>query len=270
MAIRFSILGSSSAGNSALLKTDTSTVLIDAGFSGRKISQILKEWNEPIESIEAIFLTHEHQDHCSGLKGLIALNPEIKVFANRDTAQAVQRQLSKKVDWQIFETHSSFDFKDLEVCSFALPHDAYDPVGFLFHSGGHDLFHPRHSIAWVTDLGYTPNYLADYVCQADIIVFEANHDAQLLEKDRYRPFSVKQRIKGRHGHLSNQEALDFLNTVQQPNWQHVYLAHLSKDCNDVSLVEDFFAAGRSKHHDYPFTIVDPENIASLDYYWSKD
>lgn len=267
--MKFAILGSSSAGNSALFKTEKSTILIDAGFSGRKISQMLKDWGESVDAIDAVFLTHEHQDHCSGLRGILALNPEIKLFANRETAQAVQRQLKQKACWQVFETGSAFDFQDLEINSFSLPHDAYDPVGFLFHSGGYDLFHPRRSIAWVTDLGYTPGYLADYVRQADILIFEANHDAGLLDRDRYRPFSVKQRIKGRHGHLSNHEALRFLNTVEQPNWRSVYLAHLSKDCNDISLAKDFFESGMSCDRDYKLTIVDPENVGSFDYSWEE-
>jgi phosphoribosyl 1,2-cyclic phosphodiesterase len=266
MAMLFKIFGSSSSGNCSLLVTDNSKVLVDAGFSARKICELLESCNESIHSIDAIFLTHEHSDHAIGIKGLSRYSSKLKIFANTDTAEAVQRNVKQTVNWQIFQTGSCFRFRDLEVTSFSIPHDAYDPVGFVFRNGGEDLFNPLRSVAWATDLGYVSALVSERVLHADVLVLEANYDHDLLDKDTRRPWSVKQRIKGRHGHLSNTDARNFLCKTQRARWQHVYLAHLSKDCNDVSLVRDFFTFPE-KDNGFGVTIVDPHNGVSPAYEW---
>lgn len=141
MAMRFSILGSGSAGNSALLRTDNTRVLVDAGFSAKRLAGMLADLGEKLEQVDAILLTHEHSDHAAGLTGL-ARFPQIKVFANRATATALQAGLKHRIDWQLFETGGTFRFRDLEVSSFAVPHDAQDPVGFLIAHGEDDLLAP--------------------------------------------------------------------------------------------------------------------------------
>ncbi len=146
MAVRFQILGSSSAGNSALLETESSKILIDAGFSSRRLNALLSAIQVSLEEIDAVFLTHEHQDHSAGILGL-SRRPNLKVFANYETAQMVKKKLRKPVDWRIFETGSSFIFQDLEVMTFQLPHDAYDPVGYVFQWGEDDFFSRRRSHA---------------------------------------------------------------------------------------------------------------------------
>src|SRR5262245_6225066 len=125
MPFRFRILGSGSAGNAALLQTDDTRVLVDAGFSARRLGELLAETGDSLQRIDAILLTHEHGDHAAALTGL-ARFPHIKVFANRATAQALQRPLKHRVDWHLFETGGTFAFRDLEISSFAVPHDAQD------------------------------------------------------------------------------------------------------------------------------------------------
>ena len=237
--MQFRILGSSSAGNAALLQTEHCQILIDAGFSARRISRLLDQCGESLETIDAVFLTHEHNDHAAGLTGISRL-PRIKIFANYKTARAVQDGLKRRANWGIFETGTTFQYRDLEVTTFSVPHDAHDPVGFLFAQGEGDLFNPRRSIAWCIDLGHLPQHVKERTRNADILVLEANHETRLLDEDPRRPWSVKQRIKSRHGHLSNASVREFILGEDRARWKRVFLVHLSRDCNDVSLLSEMF------------------------------
>ncbi len=237
MAIRFSILGSGSSGNSALLQTGGARVLVDAGFSGRKLKQLLHDAGTCLEQIDAIFLTHEHGDHSAGIDAL-KKHPSIQVFANAATARAVQSRLDHRPAWQIFETGARFRFRDLEVDSFAVPHDAQEPVGFTFASGQEDdLFTPRRAVAWLTDLGHAPLHIHERLRHVDVVVIESNHCPRLLQADIRRPWPTKQRIGGRHGHLSNEAVCELLLSVASPRWRHIFLTHLSRDCNSLAAVE---------------------------------
>ncbi len=236
---RFHILGSSSAGNCALLDTGTTRILIDAGFSGRRTSAMLREIGVQAEELDGVFLTHEHNDHAAGVRGLSRFG-NLPFFANRDTATELQRRLDRKIRWKVFETGTPFVFGDLEVRPVAIPHDAYDPVCFLFSWGGGDLFSPRRNLAWVNDLGHVPPGLEAILSEADTLVIEANYDDGLLERDAKRPWSLKQRIRSRHGHLSNEETLAALGRIANPRWERVFFSHLSRDCNEPGLVEDTF------------------------------
>lgn len=243
MSVNFRILGSSSSGNCALLQTAHTKVLLDAGFSAKRIGQMLESVGESIDTIDAIFLTHEHSDHAQGLRGL-AKRADLPVFANRDTADAVQEKYCRKrVNWQHFQTGTTFRFRDLTVRSYRLPHDAYDPVGFTFSWGEEgDLFTQPGSLAWITDLGYVPAHVLEHIREVQTLVIEANYDEALLDRDERRPWSIKQRIRGRHGHLSNAATFAALEEVlPKCRLQKVYLAHLSKDCNNVALVREKFA-----------------------------
>lgn len=241
MSMRFCILGSGSSGNCALLQTEQTRVLVDAGFSARKTGQLLAAVGESLEKIEAIFLTHEHGDHAAAITGL-ARHPHIKVFANAATARVLQADLKHRVDWQLFETGSRFRFRDLEIQSFSVPHDAQEPVGFVFASGNDDLLSPRRRLAWLTDLGHAPRHIQEHIREVDVLVVEANHCTDLLKADTKRPWSVKQRISGRHGHLSNQSARELLEAVASPRWRQIYLTHLSRDCNSPDTVTRAFAS----------------------------
>ena len=256
MSVEFHILGSSSGGNCALLKTGHTKVLIDVGFSAKRIGVLLEAVGESLDAIDAVFLTHDHSDHAQGIRGL-AKRADLPVFANRNTAEAVQTKLTKKVCWQIFQNGMEFIFRDLKVRSFCIPHDAYDTVGFTFAWGEEgDLFSPPRSLAWVTDLGYVPEYVKEHIRGVQTLVIEANYDEDLLERDERRPRSTKQRIRGRHGHLSNHAAFELVEALSTyGTLEKVYLAHLSKDCNSIEIVRDKFACLEQK---LSIDIIDPE------------
>ncbi len=263
MAMRFSILGTGSSGNAALLVTEQARVLVDAGFSARKLGQLLAGVGETLERIDAVFLTHEHGDHAAGLEGLKKF-PGLRVFANAPTSRAVQAGLGHRPDWQVFQTGSRFQFRDLQIETFAVPHDAQEPVGFRFTSGHEgDLFAPRRSLAFLTDLGHAPLNVQESIRDCDVVVVEANHCPELLQADQKRPWSTKQRIAGRHGHLSNHAARDLLATVASPRWRRIYLTHLSRDCNSRAAVEAALAPVRTALPACEFAVVEPGESTPL-------
>jgi phosphoribosyl 1,2-cyclic phosphodiesterase len=255
--MRFCILGSGSSGNCAVLITEGARVLVDAGFSARRLGTMLEAVGESLERIDAVFLTHEHGDHSGGIEGLKKF-PRLQIFANSATARAVQNGLAHRPDWQIFETGTRFRFRDIEVESFPVPHDAQEPVGFRFTTGNDgDLFAPRRSLVWLTDLGYAPLNVRERMGECDVVVVEANHCPDMLKADPRRPWPTKQRISGRHGHLSNVAARDLLAEVASPRWQRVYLTHMSRECNSRAAVELAFAPVRASLQACEFAIVAP-------------
>lgn len=246
MAMRIQILGSGSSGNAALLRTDGARVLIDAGFSARKLTELLVTAETRAEELDAVFLTHEHGDHAAGVE-MFKKHPHVSIFANEATARAVRAKLGGAVSWRIFESGTRFTFRDLEVESFTVPHDAQEPVGFAFASGTDgDLFSPRRSLVWLTDLGHVPAHVYAHLRACDVVVVESNHCLKLLEADHRRPWKTKQRIGGRHGHLSNDAAHDLLAATASPRWRQIFLTHLSRDCNSLAAVEQTFAALRTR------------------------
>lgn len=228
VAARLTILGSGSGGNCAYLETDDTRLLIDAGFSGRQIRQRLAQIGRSPESLHGILITHEHRDHIQGLSVLCSKQLRVPVYCNRLTKEAIEQQLQCQVDGRIFTTGASFEIGDISIDTFSVPHDAYDPIGFLLRAGGAN-------IGFLTDLGHATKLVIQRVRAAHVLVLETNHDLKLLQDDVRRPWSVKQRILSRHGHLSNDAAANVAEQVVSADLRHLYLGHLSRDCNRPEL-----------------------------------
>ncbi len=227
VSVRFTILASGSSGNCAYLEAGETRLLIDAGLSGRQTRQRLATLGRAPEGLHGILLTHEHSDHISGLVALAA-KLQIPVYCNRLTAEAVTEITEAKFDFRLFTTGGSFEVNEIGVETFAVPHDAMDPVGFLLRTSAGNL-------GFLTDLGHATRLTVERVRPANVLVLETNHDVKLLQDDLRRPWSLKQRILGRHGHLSNEAGAAVAEQIVSENLHHLFLGHLSRDCNRPEL-----------------------------------
>jgi phosphoribosyl 1,2-cyclic phosphodiesterase len=240
-----------------LVKSTTGNFLVDAGLTGRQIVACLPAFGLTIQDVQAIFVTHEHLDHSQGFRGL-AKYTHFQCFANQPTAMAINSKFGKSFPWNYFLTGQTIAYQGFEIETFPIPHDAIEPVGYIFRScdGGK-------SLCWMTDLGYIPQNIRERVKKSDILVLEANYDNAMLENDEKRPPAIKNRIRGRYGHLSNESAFDLVVHASDAEWQKIFLAHLSRDCNDSHLLEMLF--GEDIFQKFDITVVDPHDAAGVSY-----
>lgn len=199
---------------------------MDAGLSVRELTRRLALIGERPEDLDAVLITHEHSDHVSGLARLVKRHGK-KAYLSRLTAPAI--------DWngaspnvELFQAGSRFAIGDIEVNSFTVPHDAVDPVGFTLHAEGV-------RIGLATDLGYVTESVRVHLESMDFVLLESNHDLEMLKVGPY-PWSVKQRVMSRVGHLSNPGACDFILRDLGPNVAHLVLGHLSEHNNHPEIV----------------------------------
>jgi phosphoribosyl 1,2-cyclic phosphodiesterase len=224
------VLASGSSGNAALLATDNARILLDAGLGLRELTRRLALIGEAIERLDAVLVTHEHSDHIAGLASL-ARRKEFRasIYLTRLTAPAIDwAEAQPRVE--TFQAGATFEIGDIEVNSFSVPHDAADPVGFCFEVHGV-------RIAAVTDLGYIPESVKYHLRRTDLVLLEANHDLEMLKVGPY-PWSVKQRVMSRVGHLSNLVTSEYLAGEFPASAAHLVLGHLSEQNNHPEIVRD--------------------------------
>jgi phosphoribosyl 1,2-cyclic phosphodiesterase len=222
------MLGSGSAGNSALIATSHCRLLVDGGLSARQLVLRLEQCGVSPNELDGVLLTHEHGDHVCGLD-VLCRKFHIPIFCNALTAEAVRYgSLGEHRQWRIFRTGATFSICDITVESFPVPHDAVEPVGYTFHAG-------ENALGYVTDLGHATRLTIERLRQVQTLVIETNHDEKLLQNDPHRPWPVKQRIQSRHGHLSNSAAAAVISQLLSGKIARVVLGHLSQDCNSPAL-----------------------------------
>lgn len=220
--MRFAVLGSGSGGNAAVVEAGGVRVLIDAGLSARQILRRLGTLGLQLQQLDAVLLTHEHGDHVGGLR-VLSRQLTAPVFATPSTC-AVVRETAAAVRWKIFECGARFTIGGLEVESFPVPHDAVEPVGFVFRSGSG-------RFGLLSDSGHVTPLIRERLRGVQALFVEANYDDALLEADVKRPWSIKQRIASRHGHLSNAQTAELVLQLAGHGLERVVLGHLSQDCN---------------------------------------
>jgi phosphoribosyl 1,2-cyclic phosphodiesterase len=229
MGVTVSMLASGSRGNCAIVASARTRILVDAGISCRETFKRMKSLCDDPHALSAILITHEHSDHIYGLATL-AKKLRIPVFMTGATHQAWARaqrnqdgERPRLEKLERFESGHRFQVGDIEVKPFTIPHDAADPVGFTFRAEGI-------KIGFATDLGYIPPSVRDNLSGCDVLVMESNHDLEMLRVGPY-PWSVKQRVMSRVGHLSNLALADFFSSDYDNSATFVVLAHLSVENN---------------------------------------
>ncbi len=252
--LKVCILASSSAGNSLFLATDRTRILIDAGLSRREIAKRLAAIGEDLRALDAVLVTHEHSDHTAGLPALVkASKAHLPVYLTHGTAEFI--------DWgecgpvvEKFQAGRSFSIGDFDVASFTIPHDAADPVGFTVTAHGVKI-----SIA--TDLGYVTDSLRVHLRGIDMLVLESNHDLEMLRVGPY-PWSVKQRVMSRRGHLSNEVAAEFIEEDLDTSVSTLVLGHISEHNNHPELVRRLASKALSGRALFTRLFVAEPNIQS--------
>jgi phosphoribosyl 1,2-cyclic phosphodiesterase len=233
MGVSVSVLASGSRGNSTMVQSSSTRILVDAGISCRETFKRLKAAGYDPHSVDAIVISHEHSDHVYGLL-VLAKKLNIPVFMTGATHHAWARSLRdadvespRLAKLEVFSSGRRFQIGDIEITPFTIPHDAVDPVGFTFRAEGV-------KVAVATDLGYMPASVCDQLRNCDVLVIESNHDLEMLRVGPY-PWSVKQRVMSRVGHLSNDALAEFFAHNYDGHASYVVLAHLSEHNNHPEL-----------------------------------
>lgn len=225
---KFCTLASGSSANCTYIEVDGCGILIDAGIGIRRTEALLNSVDSSLSRVCGIFITHEHSDHIAGLK-TITKKYRIPILANQNTLEEISR-LCPEVDSNLFcvlPTGGSAKREGFSVTSFPGMHDAAECVGYVIDTG-------KCTVGVATDLGQMNEVVFDALSGCKALVFESNHDADLLKNGSY-PYPLKQRIAGPFGHLSNQQCADALTELVHRGTESVFLAHLSRENNTESL-----------------------------------
>lgn len=226
--MRVCLLASGSKGNAIYIESRESRILIDAGLSARDLANRLQGLGVAGEDLNALFITHEHSDHCRGL-GPICRRFKLPVYLHPQTRQAL-RAPGRLEQLEEFDTGSTIVFRDLRIETIPLTHDAAAPVGFVIET-------TEGKIGIATDLGIATRLVVQRLQGCRVLVLESNHDEAMLRDGPY-PWPLKQRIRSNHGHLSNVAAGQLLDDLLWDGLEGVFLAHLSETNNLPALAEE--------------------------------
>ena len=252
------VLASGSSGNAIFIKKGSTSVLIDAGISAKRIKSGLAAVGSGIEDVDAVFLTHEHSDHVSGLTNLLKKH-RLPIYATEGTWQALADK--DKLPAECYRClDAGLNIGAMKIEHFSILHDAAEPVGFNIFAGT-----TKCTVA--TDLGYVSESVKKALANSDIMILEANHDVDLLKDGSY-PWFLKQRILSNRGHLSNNDAGWTLAKLPRKDNMHVFLAHLSKENNNPQVAHQTISGilsneGITVGTEITLQLTFPDTIASF-------
>jgi len=225
--LKLSVLASSSSGNSIFIEHNNFRCLVDAGLTGKKVVENLARIERDIKDINAIFVTHEHSDHIQGL-GVISRKYDIPIYLHEITYGIIREKIGKIDTKNInFLREDKISFEECTVNNFEVMHDAEKCLGFTFE-------YDNKKLSYASDVGCTNNIIKENFKNSDVIVVESNYDYNMLMTGPYH-WELKNRVKGRNGHLSNAEASKLISQVMSDKLKKIYLMHISKDNNTPEL-----------------------------------
>lgn len=224
--MRFASLGSGSRGNGTLVQSGDTALLLDCGFSLRETEARFSRLGIDPATLSAVLVTHEHGDHAQGVR-VFANRYRLPVYMTAGTART--SQLSDVKEKRIIDTDTLFQVGDVTVLPVSVPHDAAEPVQFVFDCMGKRL-------GVLTDLGAITPHVRMHFSACDALVLESNHCVDMLARGAY-PQSLKLRVGGRFGHLSNDQAASLLQEVEVARLQHLVIAHMSEKNNSLERVQ---------------------------------
>ena len=233
--MQFASLGSGSSGNATVIRGGKTTLLLDCGFSLRKLEERLNARGLTSFDLDALLVTHEHGDHSKGV-GVTARNLQIPVYASSGTAESVVRRDNANPNLQqlVREIQSDRPFRigDINVFPIDVPHDASQPTQFVFR-------YSNVSIGVLTDCGSITRSIVNHYSGLDGLLLETNHDLEMLREGPY-PDQLKDRVGSDYGHLNNRQSREFADEVVKDNMQHLVLGHISQQNNDVEVIQEEF------------------------------
>lgn len=260
--MKISVLSSGSTGNVTYIETPRRQVLVDAGLSGRKIERLTQSIGRDLSTVDDLFVTHEHTDHVKSVGILARRYPQLNVYANQLTWQAMLPKIGKVplAQQHIFETGALKSFADLDVQSFGVSHDAIAPQFYQFQ-------HHDKTFVILTDTGYVSERLSAQISDATAYLFECNHDVEMLRMGKY-PWPLKQRILSDKGHLSNEDGADGLMDVIGNKTKDIFLGHRSLNNNMKEICHLTVASTLKQHdfgvdHDFKLYDTEPDDASAL-------
>lgn len=225
------MLGSGSGGNATFIEENNYGILIDAGFSCKKIEERLEAIGKSAQDIQAMLITHEHTDHIAGA-GILARKYDLPIYISPESFEQCKNKLGKLSEDQIRFIRKDFLLgENIYIKPFDVMHDAVRTLGFRIETA------TQKKLAISTDIGYITNIVREAFQEVDIAILESNYDYNMLMNCSY-PWDLKARVKGRNGHLSNNDAAKFLKEILHRGLQKIFLAHISKDSNHPNIIHE--------------------------------
>lgn len=258
--MKFTSLSSGSSGNSLLIETNKTRILVDAGFTGKRLEALIKDAGVLPETIDAILVTHEHNDHIKGA-GVMSRRFNIPIITNEETWIAMIKKIGPIKDNNILVFKNDYDFtlRDLDIHPFSTFHDAANSCGFAINHG-------KKKISIMTDTGTVNERIKRQLLGSDVVFIESNHDPIMLMNGPYTP-ALKRRVASTRGHLSNLDCAYTLEEILSGNGEKVILAHLSGENNTAEIAyntvsDHLIDLGLDINRDISLTVADRNGVSN--------